>query len=223
MIFKSLFKPAPKKPAVSEDKLPVLHSFVDVTIPGRAARSVPIESVSASQIVVRDVPGRVGDRASFVYETSAGRFRCGATLVAIREGMSVFGTPSRVESIGGGSQKRSSVRMDVLVSGGYRLAPGGKPVGDFQRASIRDISRGGCSLIIDRQCKLGQMLEVRLNLRSGAVPLEVLAEVMRSEQIPTSGKFSHGLRFHGMRPHEDQAILEFINNKTTELRNRGLA
>ncbi len=222
MIFK-LFKPAPKKPAVAEEKLPVLNSFVDVTIPGRATRSVPIEGVSGREIVVRDVVGRAGDRASFVYETPAGRFRFGATLIALRNGMSVFGMPARIETVAGGAQKRSSVRMDVLITGGWRFAPGGVPVGDFLRANIRDISRGGCALIIDRQCKVGQMLEVRVNLRGNTPPLTVLAEVKRSKQIPTSGKFSHGLRFHGLRPDEDQTILEFINTKTAELRNRGLA
>jgi c-di-GMP-binding flagellar brake protein YcgR len=141
----------------------------------------------------------------------------------VRGKMSVFEVPTRVETIAGGAQKRSTIRMDVLVSGAWRFAPGGHGIGEFLRGSIRDISRGGCALIMDRQCKVGQMLEVRLNLKSGEPPLMVLGEVKRFEQVPTSGKFSHGLRFHGVRPSDDQAITEFINSKLAELRSRGLA
>jgi c-di-GMP-binding flagellar brake protein YcgR len=103
------------------------------------------------------------------------------------------------------------------------MAPGGKGVGDFMKGSIRDISRGGCALIMDRMCKVGQTIEVKMTLSSTAPPLTVLGEVMRAEQVKTSGKFSHGLRFHGLTPVEDRAILEFINRRTSELRNRGLA
>jgi hypothetical protein len=46
---------------------------------------------------------------------------------------------------------------------------------------------------------------------------------MRVEQIPTSGRFSHGMRFHGLTAEEDYAILDFINRRQAELRNRGLA
>jgi hypothetical protein len=96
-------------------------------------------------------------------------------------------------------------------------------VGEFMKGSIRDISRGGCAIIVDRQCKVGQWLEVKMSLRSDAPPLTVLGEIMRCEQVPTSGKFSHGLRFQGLTPEEDHVILEFINRKQADLRSRGLA
>ena len=224
MIFKTLFGgTSSKKSGVPEEKLPALHSFVDVTVVGRQSRSVPVEEIGPKELVVGDVVGRVGERASIAYETTAGRFRFGAPIAAIRGGMTVFEVPDRVEAVGGGAQKRSSVRMDVLITGAWRFAPGGKGVGEFLRGNVRDISRGGCALITDRQCKVGQMLEVKLNLRANQPSLTVLGEIMRCEQVPTSGKFSHGLRFHGLRPDEDQAILEFINYKLSELRSRGLA
>jgi c-di-GMP-binding flagellar brake protein YcgR len=123
----------------------------------------------------------------------------------------------------GGAQKRQSVRLDALVNGHWRLAPGGKGSGEFSRATIRDISRGGCSLIIDVPLKFGTMVEAKFPLVTGAPPVTMLGEVMRHEEIKSSGKHSHGLRFHGVRPEEDQAIIEFINRKQTDLRNRGLA
>lgn len=223
MIFKTLFRGSAKK-AVPEDKLPVLHSFVDVTVTGRAVRSVPVEEAGPDRIAVGETVGRKGERAVFVYQTPAGKFRFGASIVEVRGGMTYFAMPQRIEALGGGGkQKRSSVRLDTLLPGHWRMAPGGKGVGEFMKGSIRDISRGGCALIMDRLCKVGQTIEVKMALSSSAPPLTVLGEVMRAEQVPTSGKYSHGLRFHGLTPVEDRAIMDFINRRTTELRNRGLA
>ena len=223
MIFKSLFRGHDKR-AVPEEKLPVLHSFVDVSVTGRAMRSVSVEEVGPKHIVVGDIIGRPGERGAFIYQNPMGKFRFAATISEVKEGRTRFEMPAKVESLaGGGSQKRSSVRLDTLMQGLWRMAPGGHGVGEFMKGSIRDISRGGCALIMDRQCKTGQWLEVKITLRSDAPPLSVLGEIMRVEQVPTSGKFSHGLRFHGVTPHEDHAILEFINRRQAELRNRGLA
>jgi c-di-GMP-binding flagellar brake protein YcgR len=218
-----LFGASAKKTTLPEEKLPQLHSFVDVAVGGRAARSVSVEAVSAEHIAVGDVVGRKGERGVFVYQTSQGKFRFASTVSDAREGLTYFDPPSRIETIAGGAQKRSSVRIDTLLNGQWRMAPGGKGVGEFMKGSIRDISRGGCAIITDRQCKVGQTLEVKMTLNASAPPVIVLGEIMRVEQIPTSGKFSHGLRFHGITPIEDHAILDYINRRTAELRNRGLA
>jgi hypothetical protein len=222
VIFK-LFRGSAKKTTIPEEKLPQLHSFVDVTVGGRAARSVSVEEIGREHITVGDVIGRKGERGVFVYQNAVGKFRFAASVIDVRDGMTYFDLPDRLESMGGGAQKRSSVRLDTLLGGQWRMAPGGKGVGEFMKGSIRDISRGGCALIMDRQCKIGQTLEVKMSLSSNAPPITVLGEVMRAEQVPTSGKFSHGLRFHGITPTEDHAILDFINRRTAELRSRGLA
>lgn len=222
MIFRSLFKGSAKK-AVPDDKLPVPDSFVDVTVAGRASRSVSVEAVGPERITVGDVIGRKGERGIFVYQTANGKFRFAATIIEARDRSTSFEMPQKIETLGGGAQKRSSVRLDTLLTGQWRMAPGGKGVGEFMKGSIRDISRGGCALITDRQCKKGQTLEVKMMFSSSAPPLTVLGEVMRVEQVPTSGKHSHGLRFHGLTPVEDNAIRDFINRKTAELRSRGLA
>lgn len=223
MIFKSLFRGSAKK-NIPEEKLPALHAFVDVTVSGRAARSVSVEEVGPSRVAVGETVGRKGERGVFVYQNALGKFRFAAEIAEVRDGTTYFEMPQRVEALGGGGkQKRSSVRLDTLLSGLWRMAPGGKGVGEFMKGSIRDISRGGCALIMDRMCKVGQTIEVKMTLSSNAPPLTVLGEVMRAEQVPTSGKYSHGLRFHGLTPLEDRAILDFINRRTTELRNRGLA
>ena len=223
-MLKSLFRSSAKKSVIPEERLPVVHSFVDVAVTGRPVRSVSVEQCGPKAIVLSDVVGRTGERGAFVYQTPAGRFRFGATIVKVEGGQTHFEMPQRVEALGGGdAQKRSSVRLDTLVQGQWRMAPQGIGVGEFMKGSIRDISRGGCALIMDRQCKVGQWLEVKIALRSDAQPLTVVGEIMRVVQVPTSGKFSHGLRFHGVTPEEDHTILDFINRRTAELRSRGLA
>ena len=221
MIFKSLFG---GKGTIPQSKLPQQNAFVDVIVGGRAARSVTVEACTAKGIVTRDVLGRQGEAATIIYTTPQGKFRMQTRIAGTSASSTQFEFPKKVDLVGAvtGSQKRSSVRLDTLVNGHWRFAPGGKGSGEFMRATIRDISRGGCALNTDRALKLGTMVEVKVVLRDGAPPLALLGEVMRHEEIKTSGKHSHGLRFHGVRPEEDHAIIEFINRKQADLRRRGL-
>jgi hypothetical protein len=211
--------------AVPLSKLPQLNSFVDVIVDGRPARSVTVESVGAKGVVTRDALGSVGETAVLVYNAAAGRFRMETKIVAVSAKSTQFDPPKRLSLIGaaGGSQKRQNVRLDAIVTGEWRFAPGGVGSGEFAKATIRDISRGGCSLIVDRELKLHTKVEIRMKLKSDAPALNFLGEVMRHEKIKSSGKSSHGLRFHGLRPEEDQAIIEFINRRQADLRSRGLA
>ena len=223
-MFKSIF--GGRGGGVPPSKLPQLHSFVDVMVGGRPARSVTVESVGAKGIVTRDALGRVGETAILVYTASAGRFRMETKVAAVTASSTQFDPPRRLSLIAAaasGSQKRQSVRLDAIVTGEWRFAPGGVGTGEFVKATIRDISRGGCSLIIDRELKPHTNVEVRMKLKPEAPPMTLLGEVMRHEKIKSSGKFSHGLRFHGLRPAEDQAIIEFINRRQADLRSRGLA
>jgi hypothetical protein len=221
-VLKSLFGGSKSIPP---SKLPPVNAFADIIVGGRPARSVSVNAVSSKGIVTSEVLGRAGESATILYTTRSGRYRCQTKVAAAGAGSTTFDFPKRVELVGAatGAQKRSSVRLDTLVSGKWRYAPSGKGTGEFLRSTIRDISRGGCSLIIDRVLKHGTMVEVQLFLRNDGPPLTLLGEVMRHEEIPQSGKQSHGLRFHGVRPEEDHAIVDFINRKQAELRSRGLA
>lgn len=221
-MFKTLFG---GKTAIPQSKLPQVNAAAEVIVGGRAARSVTVEACTPKGIVTRDVLGRPGEVAVIVYSTSAGRYRAQTKIAAVSASSTQFEFPKRVDLVGAatGAQKRSSVRLDTLVNGSWRFAPGGKGTGEFVRATVRDISRGGCALNTDRALKLGTKVEVKLVLRDDSAPITLLAEVMRHQEIRSSGKHSHGLRFHGVRPEEDHAIIEFINRKQAELRSRGLA
>jgi c-di-GMP-binding flagellar brake protein YcgR len=226
MIFKAIFGGSSGR--IPATRLPAVHGFADVTVAGRPARSVSVEAVDDRTIVTREILGRPGEQAVFVYANDHGKYRFGTRILRAKDGETAFEAPKKVDVVGkaaggGGAQKRASVRLDTIVPGQWRFAPGGKGMGDFVRANIRDISRGGCSLIVDRHIKGGTTLEVRLQLRSDRPVLVVLGEVMRTEPIAASGRFSLGLRFHGVTPEEDHAILDFINRKQAELRSRGLA
>lgn len=218
-MLKSLFT---KSSGIPLSKLPQLHSFVDVIVGGRPARQVTVESVGAKGIVTSDVLGKAGETAVIVYQSQAGRFRA---QTKIANATTTLETPRKVSLIGAasGAQKRQSVRLDAIVAGQWRFASMGIGSGEWAKCTIRDISRGGCSLIIDRGLKSRTQVEVKMQLRPDGAGLTLLAEVMRHEVIPASGKHSHGLRFNGIRPDEDQAIVEFINRRQADLRSRGLA
>ena len=221
-MLKSLFG---SKASIPPSKLPQRNSSVDVAVGGRAFRTVALDECNERGIVTRDVIGRTGEPAIFVYTTPAGRFRLQTKIVAVKGSNTYFEPPKRVDLVGAAqsAQKRSSVRLGALVNGAWRFATSGKGAGEFLRATIGDISRGGCALNTDRPLRPGTLLEVKLTLREDKPPLVLLAEVMRHHEIPSSGKHSHGLRFQGVRPEEDNAIVEFINRKQSELRSRGLA
>ncbi len=222
-MFKSLFGGGRSKIPLSE--LPQLHSFVEVKAGGRPTRSVAVEKVGPSDIVTAEALGKPGETVVVVYTTPMGRYRFQSRIASVQAGTTTVAMPASVSQLSdavGGAQKRSSLRMDALVTGQWRFAPAKKGIGTYARASIRDISRGGCSLILDRELPRGSMVEVKLLLRSDA-NIELLAEVMRTQTIETSGKISHGLRFLGPTPEQDHAILDFINKKQTDLRSRGLA
>lgn len=221
-MLRSLF--GQKTAKIPLSKLPQLHSFVDVSVAGAPVKSLSVESNGPKNIITSDAGAQSGV-AVFTYQNASGKHRFTAKITGNRGNLTVFEMPRRVETLSAnaGSQKRSTVRMDTIVSGMWRVAKGGKGLGEFRKANIKDISRGGCSVIIDTSLPRGAQMEVQLNLKSGFPPLTALGEVMRVDQIPTSGKYSHGLKFHGITPAEDKAIMDFINRRQAELRSRGLA
>ena len=221
-MLKSLF--GGKSAKVPLSKLPQLHSFVEVSVAGRPAVSVTVESNGPKNILTKGVGASSGS-AVFSYSNASGKYRFATRIVGTKGDLTVYEIPTKVDTLtaNAGSQKRTSVRMDTIVPGMWRRAKNGVGTGEFAKANVRDISRGGCSLIIDYELPKAAQVEVKLSLKTGVTPVVALGEVMRVEHIKTSGKWSHGLRFHGITPADDKAIMEFINRRQSELRSRGLA
>jgi c-di-GMP-binding flagellar brake protein YcgR len=226
MVLRALgFKP---KPAANlKAKLPIANSFVDVAIPGSTGTSsVCIEQIDGKSLTCTAAPGiKAGAAAVFVYSSANGKFRFSAKCTAVRGEHATFDLPKSVETLAkfGGSQQRQTVRLDAVVPAHWRHAHDGQGRGEFTRASLTDISRSGASLIIGHELAKGTQVEVRFTLNSGSAPVTLLAEVMRTSKIGTAGKVSLGLKFHGVRPEDDRAIMEFINKRQAERRSRGLA
>jgi len=224
MLFRALgFKP--KVDASLRHRLPALNSFVDIHL-AKVLRpaSVCVETIGASSFQTSTPPGlTAGMGAVFSYSTDQGKYRFAAKCSAIKGPHASFTMPSRIEEVQKfGGQKRASVRLDTTVPGQWRFAPAGKGIGSLNKGSITDISRTGASLIIDRELHQGTQVELQVSLDT-TTPMSFLGEVKRVQKIPSSGKVSHGLMFHGIRPDEDKKIMEFINKRQAERRSRGLA
>ncbi|MFN2528309.1 MAG: flagellar brake protein [Candidatus Baltobacteraceae bacterium] len=193
-----------------------------MSVAGRPPVSITVESNGPKNIITKDV-GAVSGSAVFTYSNPSGKFRFATRIAGSRGDLTVYEMPTKVDTLSShaGSQQRASVRMDTIVPGMWRRAKNGVGAGDFAKGNVRDISRGGCSLIIGYELPKAAQVEVKLQL--GAMPVIALGEVMRVEHIKTSGKWSHGLRFQGITPAQDKAIMEFINRRQSDLRSRGLA
>lgn len=207
-------------------KLPVLNSFIALAVPGGGPRgSVSVETIGEQNLSVSTLPGlKAGATGIFSYENSHGRYRFSARCLDVR-GAAVFALPVRVETLQtfAGTSARTAVRLDATVPAQWRFAPGGKGSGEYVRASLTDISRSGASLIVDRDVRIGTQVETRFSISTHAAPIVLLGEVMRSEAIESTKKTSLGLKFQSVTPDEDRAIMEFINRRHAERRNRGLA
>ncbi|GAC1659822.1 MAG: hypothetical protein NVS9B12_13910 [Vulcanimicrobiaceae bacterium] len=183
-----------------------------------------VESAGPKNIVTTN-PGVTSGQVVFTYSNPSGKHRFATRIVGTKGNLVLYEMPQKIDTLASmvGSQKRTSVRMDAIVPGMWRRASNGIGFGDFAKANLRDISRGGCSLIVETELRRTTQVEIQLSLKAGSKPVVALGEVMRVEQIPTSGKWSHGLRFHGLNAQDSQAIMEFINRRQAELRSRGLA
>jgi c-di-GMP-binding flagellar brake protein YcgR len=226
MVLRALgFKP--KTAGNLQAKLPVANSFVDLAVPGgKGTSSVCVEQIDAKSLTCTAAPDvKVGAVAVFVYSSANGKYRFSAKCTAVRGEHATFDLPKSIETLAkfGGAQQRQTVRLDAVVPAHWRHAHGGQGRGEYTRASLTDISRSGASLIIGHELAKGTQVEVRFTLNSASAPVTLLSEVMRSSKIGTAGKVSLGLKFHGVRPEDDRAIMEFINRRQAERRNRGLA
>jgi hypothetical protein len=227
MVFRALgIKPKPTGESLRA-KMPALHSFVSLGAAGlRGTVSVCVESLDAKAFTCSSTPElKPGQAAFFVYSTPIGKFRFNTKCSSVRGTHATFDWPKTIETLAkfGGAQQRQTVRLDATIPAHWRFARNGVGQGAFTRASLTDISRSGASLIIDRELTRGTQVDVRFTLNSESAPITLLGEVMRASKIETSGKASLGLKFHAIRPEDDRAILDFINKRQAERRNRGLA
>ena len=112
--------------------------------------------------------------------------------------------------------------MDTTVTMTWRYPKIGKIDSPWQKATVSDISRTGCSIALDKPLKVGQKIELALPLRPNGADVSITAEAMRVDAIATSKKAAVGLKFVAITSEAERAIVDFINRRQTDLRNRGL-
>lgn len=227
MVLRLLGLGAKSASAELKPKLPLINAFVDLGMTGGGPRgSVCVESVLERRFAVSLLPGVTpGATGVFHYQNPLGKFRFTAKCLAVADEQAVFEIPESIHTlqIFSGAHTRTAVRIDATVASQWRYAPRGQGAGDYRRGSLTDVSRSGASLIVDRDVKAGTFVEVRFVVSTANAPLVLIGEVVRTGVIETSRKISLGLRFHGVKPDEDRAIMEFIYKRQADRRNRGLA
>ena len=226
MGFLSFFgiKKAPSGKQIRE-MLPSLHSFVDVAVRNGPKGSVCFENSGAKTFITSMLPGMSpGQLVSFNYSNTGGKYRFSAAVKAVDAKQATFEIPGKIETVQkfGGSRKRSTVRIDTTVTVQWRYSSTGKIESEWQKGVLSDISRTGSSLTTDRTIKIGNIVEVKIPLSGDAPPTTVRADARRIDKIEGTAKFNVGLAFHPLKAEADRAIIDFINRRQTDLRNRGL-
>lgn len=205
--------------------LPSLHSFVDVAVRNGPKGQLCFESAGTTTFVTSTMPGlAAGQQVSFTYANSSGKYRFSTSVKSVDAKQATFAMPGKIETVQkfGGTVKRTNVRIDTTVSMQWRYYSEGKVQSEWQKGVLSDLSRTGASLAADRAVKTGNVLELKIPLSTSDEPISVRAEAKRVDKIANREKYTVGLSFQGLRPEADRAIIEFINRRQTDLRNRGL-
>jgi c-di-GMP-binding flagellar brake protein YcgR len=207
-----------------QGKLPEIHAFVDIAIGGCPVReSVPINNVTAKAIVIRRLDGlEPGTAADLLYTNSGGRYRF-RTVCAKNEGDEAFlDLPESIKTIEQFSARRTAERIAWVTQVQWRFAPDGVGFGDFMPASMMDVSRGGVSLVVGREIKLGTQVEVSFMLNSKRKPFVEVCKTVRAAKIGTSDKHGVGLRFLTMDRQHERLLIQALEERRLLRRQRGV-
>lgn len=204
--------------------LPAVHSFIDCLVRGGPSGQVCFEGAGIKTITVSKLDGmKGGQTAIFTYTTASGKYSFASSVTTVSDQQATLAMPAEIKVLQrfAGARQRAGVRIDTTVNAQWRFTPVGRIATDFQKATLSDLSRGGAQLTVDRELKVGEKVDVNMQL-AAKDPVLVKGEVRRVEKTRT-GKFNAGLRFVEVGPEAERAITEFINRRQMDLRNRGLA
>jgi c-di-GMP-binding flagellar brake protein YcgR len=217
-------KKAPSAKQLRE-MLPSLHSFVDVAVRNGPRGSVCFENAGVKTFITSVLPGMSpGQVASFNYTNAGGKYRFSTAVKAVDDKQATFDVPGKIETVQkyAGSRKRTNVRIDTTTQMEWRYSSEGKIESSWQKGVLSDISRTGSSLATDKTIKSGNVLELKIPLSPGKPATMVKAEAKRVDKIENTSKFNVGLSFRPLTPEAERAVIDFINRRQVDLRNRGL-
>jgi hypothetical protein len=205
-------------------KLPEINSFVDVAIGGSLDReSVPVNDVTQDALLLRYLPGLdPGVMADFLYTNSSGRYRF-RTVCRRAEGNEAYlDLPATIKTIEQFSARRMAERIPWVTQVQWRYAPDGCGFGEFLPASMMDVSRGGASLVVGREVKVGSQVEARFVLNTRGKPFLEVCQVMRAAKIGTSERYGLGIRFVNIDPPEQRMLIQSLEERRSQRRLRGV-
>jgi c-di-GMP-binding flagellar brake protein YcgR len=216
-----------KAPSAKELRamLPSLHSFIDVSVRNGPKGSVCMENSGLKTFSTSVLPGmKPGQQAIFAYQNANGKYRFTASVTSVDAKQATYEMPGKIETVQKfhAAAKRKTVRIDTTVAAQWRYAPTGKIESPWQKGTLSDISRTGSSLATDTAIKSGNILELSIQLAANGQPTIVRAEAKRVDKIEGRSNYTVGLAFHPLKPEAERAIVEFINRRQVDLRNRGL-
>jgi c-di-GMP-binding flagellar brake protein YcgR len=217
-------KKAPSAKQVRE-MLPSLHSFVDASVRNGPKGSVCFENAGIKTFITSVLPGMsAGQQVSFSYQNASGKYRFSTAVKAVDSKQATYDIPGKIETVQkfGGSAKRTNVRIDTTVNVQWRYASDGKIESEWQKGVLSDISRAGSSLATDKTIKVGHHLELKMPLTPNGQPTLARADAKRVDKIANTSKFNVGLAFRTLKPEDERAVVDFINRRQVDLRNRGL-
>jgi hypothetical protein len=206
------------------EKLPQINAFVDIGMDGgRDRKSVSVSDITAKGLVTGCPDGlAAGATADFLYINDLGRFRFATVCRSIEGGHAVFDLPTSIKTIESFAYRRTAPRVPWVIPVEWRYAPDGNGYGEFLPASMKDLSRGGASLVVGRELKEGTRIEVRFVLKSKAKPLVEICQVVRAAKIERSDRNAAGIAFIGVDSEDARALSEFINERQSIRRDRGV-
>jgi hypothetical protein len=205
-------------------KLPEIHAFVDLAIGGSLVReSVPVNNITPTALVIRHVDGlEPGTAADLLYANAGGKFRFRTVCSKVKGNEAYLDLPQSIKTIEQYSARRSAERIPWVTNVQWRYAPDGVGFGDYLPASMMDVSRGGVSLVVGREVKIGTQVEVRFVLNSKRKLFVEICQVMRSAKIETSDKYSVGLRFLTIDRQDERLLIASLEERRSLRRHRGV-
>jgi c-di-GMP-binding flagellar brake protein YcgR len=216
-----------KAPATKQLRamLPSLHSFVDVSVRSGPKGSVCFEKSGVKTFVTSVLAGMApGQPVSFSYQNTTGKYRFTTSVKAVDEKQASYDMPAKIDTVQkfGGSVMRTNVRIDTTVNVQWRYASDGRLKTEWQKGVLSDISRAGSSLAAAKAVDVGTCLELKIPLTPSGQPTLARADAKRVDTIANTSKYNVGLAFRSLSPDAERAVVDFINRRQTDLRNRGL-
>jgi c-di-GMP-binding flagellar brake protein YcgR len=205
-------------------KLPEINSFVDVAVgAGLDRESVPVNNVTRHAIVLRHLEGlEPGTAADLLYINASGKYRFRTVCSAVVGNEAYLELPGSIKTIEQFSARRMAERIQWVTQVQWRYAPDAKGFGDFLPASMMDVSRGGASLVVRRDLKVGSQVEVRFVLNSKNQPFVEICEVVRAAKVERSDKYAVGIRFLAIDLQDERILNASLEERRSTRRQRGV-